>query len=224
MAIATSTAIALALAAAAAGTQYYNTQKTAQRQDRAAASAIRSQGAKQREADAKVAEQVEQMKGSTAEASRRKSLQSYVDTLRSRKQRSEAGLDPTIGSSRFLADAAQAAQTVGDYGTQRADLLAKVDAPGMQRRDEGFAQGRLATDLGLIGRESSGQAYLDRLRMESIKRNAGLDALASLMGGAAGGVAGGWGAGAQAGGKAAATGAGTYMTANGYRGLGSLGW
>jgi hypothetical protein len=220
MAVATSTWIGLALAAAAAGTQYVNTQNTAKRQDQQAATTIRNQSAKQRQADALVAEQVEGMKASTAEASRRKSLDDYTSTLRSRKQRSEAGLTPGMGSARFVADAAQAAQGVADYGSERAGLLAKVDAPGMQRRLEGFSQGRLATDLALVGREAGGQNYLDRLRQESIRRNAGLDALASLMGGASGAAAsGGWGDGA-----AAARSAGAYTTASGYRGLGSVGW
>lgn len=221
MAVATSTWIALALAAASAGVQYHNTQQTAKRQDQQAATTISNQAAKQRIADARVAEQVEQMKTSTAEGSRRKSLEDYTSALRSRKQRAETGLDPNIGSARFRADAIAGAQDVNDYGANRADLLAKVDAPGMQRRDEGFSQGRLATDLGLIGREASGQNYLDRLRLEAIRRNAGLDALSSLMGGAAGGISGGWNTGN---GAKAANDAGKGMFASGYRGLGSVGW
>lgn len=191
MAVATSTLVGLALAAAAAGTQYYNTERTAKRQDNALAGSLREQGVKQREADAKVAAEVEKMKGSTAEASRQEAQAGYMDTLRKGRSKLEAGLTPNIGGDAFRADSAAAAEGVQQFGADRAGLMARIDAPGMQRQDEAFGYGRLATDLGLIGRESRGQSFIDELRMKAIRRDAGLDALASFMGGAAGGVASG---------------------------------
>jgi hypothetical protein len=212
--IATSTWVALALAAAAAGTQYYNTERTAKRQDSALATQIRNQGKRQSEADAKVAGQVEAMKGSTAEASRRKALDDYTGALQSRKARIESGLTPAIGSDAFKADATQAANDSFAYGTENAGLLSRIDAAGDQRRSEGFGFSNLASDLNLIGRDARGQNFLDELRLRAIRRNAGLDAAASLMSGASGAMM----SGASGGG-----GAGSGMYDMGYRGLSSVG-
>lgn len=220
MAIATSTAIALALAAAAAGTSYYNTQNTAKKQDNALATQLRGQGDKQRKADAKVNAEVERLKGSTAEESRRKGLDSYSQALRQGKHKLESGLTPNFGSDAFRADSAEAAQGVQRYGADTAGLLARMDAPSQQRQAEAFGYGNLATDLNLIGREAQGQNFLDELRLRAVRRNAGLDAAASFMGGMAGGI----GSGAGAAGSAASAGGTGSLYAAGYRGLGSVGY
>lgn len=190
MAMATSTAIALALAAASAGTQYYNTEKAADRADNQAATGIRAASEKQRTADAEVAAEVERMRKSSSEDERANALTSYMDTLRKGRQQSEAGLTPSIGSEAFKADSAAATTGVQDYGKQFASLMSRIEAPGTQRMNEGFQYGNLATNLGLIGREAAGDAYINNLRMNGIRRNAGLDFASSLMGAGAGAAAG----------------------------------
>lgn len=198
MAIATTTAIALALAAAAAGTSYYNTQQTAKRQDNALATQLRNQSGKQKQADAKVNAEVEALKSSTAEASRQKTQAQYMDTLRQGKAKVTAGLTPNIGSDAFKQDSAAASQGVQDYGAHAADLMARIDAPSQQRQSEAFGYGNLATDLNLIQRDAQGQNFLDELRLRGVRRNAGLDALSTFLGGAAGGVSAGAGGAAAA--------------------------
>ena len=189
MAIATTTAIALALAAAAAGTSYYNTQKTAKNADNALATQIRNQGSKQKEADAKVNEEVAKLKASRSDDERQKALTGYLDTLRGGKAQLEKGLTPDFGSATFQADAAKSAQGVEQFAQDRAGLMSRVDASLDQRRGEGYDYGRLDTDLGLIGREARGQDFLDQLAVQKAsRRNAGLDALSAFLGGAAGGV------------------------------------
>ena len=221
MAVATSTIIALALAAAAAGTSYYNTQQTAKRTDSALADQIRNQGKKQGEADAKVNEEVAKLKASRSEDERQKSLSGYLDTLRKGKGELEAGLTPNFGSATFQQDAANDAAGVEQFAQNRAGLLARMDAPLDQRRGEGYDYGQLATDLGLIGREAQGQNFLDELNVKrKSRRNAGLDALSSFLGGAASGVSSMGGAGV----TGAANGAGQSISDLGYRGLGSIGY
>lgn len=202
MALTTAAALALALTAASAGAQYYNTQKTAKRTDNALADQIRNQSAKQRQADAKVNAEVADLAQSRSDEHRAQSLDSYMDVLRKGRGKLEAGLTPTVGSDVFKAGSANAAQDVQDFAGDRAGLMARIDAPTLQRQDEAFGYGRLGTDIDLIKREAAGQNWLDSLRVKrASQRNAGLDALSSLLGGAAG-AAGSMGTGAAAAGGA----------------------
>lgn len=191
MAIATSTAIGLALAAAAAGGSYYNTTKTAQRQDNQAAIGIQNQSRIQKGADAKVNEAVAKLADSNADSAKQSRLDDYMNVLRRNRSTTEGGLTPNIGSDTFKTDAATAANDASSYADKTAGLMARMDAPGMQRQQEGFDYGHLATDIGLIGRESQGQNFLDQLKLGRIRRNAKIDLASGLMSAAAGGVAGG---------------------------------
>jgi hypothetical protein len=146
---------ALAIAAASAGASAYNTKRTEKKQDSALATSLRNKAASQREADAKVGDEVTRLQGSRAEDSRRKALEQYMDTLRQNKGSAESGLTPAIGGEAFAADSAGAAQGVQDYAQRSADLMSKVDAAGMQRQTEGASYGHLGTDLNLIKRSSS---------------------------------------------------------------------
>lgn len=205
MVIATSTAVALALAAAAAGTEYYNTENTAKRQDKQAAQSILNQTNIQKKANSRVQQTIQQVQGSSPADARAQRLADYMKTLNQAKARTDAGLtNPAIGGAAFQADSANAAQQANDYGQQTAGLLARIDAPTVQRQQEGFDYGQLATDLDAIQNQSAGQAFLDRLKQASIRRNAKLDLAAGLMSAASGGVGGG------AAGVAAAGSGGTY--------------
>jgi hypothetical protein len=200
MAIATTTAIGLALAAAAAGGSYYNTQKTAQRQDNQAALGIQNQSRIQKQADTKVNDAVAKLADSNAASAKEGRLDDYLSVLRRNRSTTEAGLTPVIGSDTFKTDAATAANDANSYADKTAGLMARMDAPGIQRQQEGFDYGNLATDIGLIGRESQGQNFLDQLKLRNIRRNAKIDLASGLLSAAAGGVA--------AGGASAAGGAG----------------
>lgn len=193
MAIATSTAIGLALAAAAAGGSYYNTQKTAQRQDNQAAQGILNQSRIQKQADTKVNDAVAKLADSNAASAKEGRLDDYLNVLRRNRSTTEAGLTPVIGSDTFKTDAATAANDANSYADKTAGLMARMDAPGIQRQQEGFDYGNLATDIGLIGRESQGQNFLDQLKLGRIRRNAKIDLASGLLSAAAGGVAGGAG-------------------------------
>jgi hypothetical protein len=193
MAIATSTAIGLALAAAAAGGSYYNTTKTAERQDNQAALGIQNQSRIQKQADTKVNDAVAKLADSNAASAKQSRLDDYMNVLRRNRSTTEAGLTPVIGSDTFKTDAATAANDASSYADKTAGLMARMDAPGIQRQQEGFDYGNLATDIGLIGRESQGQNFLDQLKLGRIRRNAKIDLASGLLSAAAGGVAGGAG-------------------------------
>lgn len=183
--------VELAILAAATGMKLYNQSQTVKKQDRALATSIRNQASKQRQADARVNEEITKLEGSTAENQRVKNLNAYTDALRKRAGEMTAGLTPAIGSAAFQTDAASAADGVRQYADDNASLMARIDAPAYQRRDEAKGQGVLATDLSLIGREAEGQAYLDKLRLERIRENPWLNAIADIGIGVAGSGLGG---------------------------------
>lgn len=180
-------ALALGLAAAGAGVNAYNTNKTLDRRDAAAADAIRNQGRLQREADTQVADQLAQLQGSSLEGDRAKRLAQFMETLTANR-RGARGVDmgAELGSAAFRA-ANDAGSSAADQAALRtAGQLATIDAATMQRDREGQAYGRLATDLNLVQRKSAGQKWIDDLRAAAIRRNAGLDVLSGALSGAAG--------------------------------------
>ena len=182
MAMTTSTMIGLGLAAAAAGAQQYNTRQTAKRQDQQAAAGIRQQGIRQQAADARVNEAVSELEGSTAEAARAQRLDEYMTGLRRNRGNMQSGLAPSIGSQAFRDDSARAAEDVQNYAERSAGLLSRIDAPAMQRQGEAFGMGNLATDIGLIGRQSAGDQFINDLRLRAIRRNPWIDAGAQVAG------------------------------------------
>lgn len=178
----TETLVGLALAAAVAGGTAYNTRQTEKRQDTALADSLRRQGQTQREADARVGEEVAALEQSNADAARRQSLESFMQTLQRGRSNAEAGLSG-IGGESFQRDATMARQGVQDYASETANLLSRIDAPNLQRQGEGFGYGGLATDLSLLGRQSAGQNFMDEIRLRAIRRNPWIDAGASVAGG-----------------------------------------
>lgn len=205
MALTTGTAMALMAASAAASA--YNTNRTAKKQDGQAAAGIRQSASRQRQAEAKVNDSVKELETSRSgdEASER--MGSYMDALRRGKGATEAGMNQNIGSEAFRAGSADAAGQVNADAGRVAGLMSRMDAPGIQRQGEAFGYGNLATEVGLIGKESQSDEWINRLRMNSIKRNPWIDAAASGMNmaaqagaGSGGGGGGSWAQPAAAGG------------------------
>lgn len=187
--------LTIGILAASAGLKVYNSAQTAKKQDRALATSIRNQAGKQRQADARVNDEITKLEGSTAENQRVKNLTAYTDALRKRAGEMTAGLTPAIGSAAFQSDAAGAVDGVKRYADDSAGLMARIDAPAYQRRDEATGYGKLATDIGIISREADGQAFLDKLRLDRIRENPWLNALADIGMGVAGSGMTGFGAG-----------------------------
>lgn len=193
MALATSTAAALwaaAAAAAAAGVSQHNTNRTISRQDREQAAGIQRQSRIQQRADQQVNTEVDALENSTAADERSARMAEYMKTLGAARNKTEGGLENDALGDAFSASAQAAKGDLKTKGETTANLMAGVDAAGLQRQGEAFRFGNLATDIGLIGRESAGQQFLTDLRTRSIRRNPYLDATAAGLQGAAGGLAG----------------------------------
>ena len=196
MAVATSTLVALGLAAAAAGGQYVNTRNTARRQDSEAAAGIRAQSARQREADSTVSDLIDKQAGSSGADEQANVLGQYMQQLRQAKAGSTTGLSQ-IGNVSDTARAAEADAALGvsDYGSKIASLMSAIDAPGLQRQNEAVDRARGGVALEGIGRNADGDAFLNELRLQGVRRNPWLDAFSSFASGASSGMAGGAGGG-----------------------------
>lgn len=188
--------IPLAIGLAGAAAQSAETKRVERKQDDQLAMSLIEQGKKQKEADTKVNEEVQELQASTAADERADRLDEYMQGLqRGRKGWESGGIDPAIGSDAFKADSAKAAEGVQQYAADTAGLVARMDAPGLQRQGEAFGYGNLATDLNLVGRESRGQRFIDELRMRAIRRNPNVDLAAGVATGVAGAMGGGMGGG-----------------------------
>lgn len=178
-------AIAAGLTAAGTGAQAYNSYQTAKREDKTAALGIRQQAARQREADSRVAQQVDQLRASTPEAARQAASNSFLEQLRrNRAQAIDAGT-PGATSAAYREDAGQAQDDVAAYGARTAGNLARISAPDLQREREGQGFARTGSDLAQIGRNARGDAFLQQLRQQAAgQRNPFLDVAGSLLTGA----------------------------------------
>lgn len=87
------------------------------------------------------------------------------------------GLDPTasvsalpttsVGSSRFKQDNATNQDNVQSYGSGLAKAMGAINAPILQRQDEGVDMQNYGTGLGLLQGQSNGLNFVNRLRAAS---------------------------------------------------------
>ena len=214
----TMVAVWVALAGAALGA--YNQNETAKKQDRQMAAQIRNQSAKQQSADAKIAAALTQQAGSNPQDEIAQQTNSYLETLRGGQQRGGFNTGPGAYSDAYRSDVDAAGLALDQYGVDRAGLLARIDAPGLQRQNEGIQFDMLANDIRGIGREAKGQDYLDSLRLGAIRNNPWIDALATGMKAYGSAGAGGGGGGAASSGSGATNVGNAFFSGGGLGGLG----
>lgn len=183
--------VAVGLAVGAAALGWWNQDQLAKKQDRQAATAITNQQGKQRKADAQLAELVTKMSASNPQDEIAAQNENYLNTLRMGSQASGINQGPGGFSDAYRDDAAAGVQAVEQFGQNRAGLLARMDAPSLQRQGEGILFNDAAIDLGMIQRDAQGQEFLDNLKLKSLRANPWVDALATGMGAYAGARGGG---------------------------------
>jgi hypothetical protein len=161
------------------------------RQDEAAAAGIRQQGATQQQANAEVNAQIDDLARSNADAERQASNADFMTSLSRARAAAGASIPPVFGaSSRYAGDVAAADQQSLATGAKVADLMARINAPSLQREREGLRGQRTGVDLGVLGRNSSATDFLTQLRARSIRANPWVSAGASMLTGAGVGMAG----------------------------------
>ena len=163
----------------------YGANQQARQQDKIAAQGIRNQAARQREADALVNQTIRQQQQSGPEGYQRSALDEYMQQLQRTAGAATQGLNPAGAVSNRFADAATAAAgDIGDYGTNRAGILSRIEAPMRQRDAEGISFGRLNSDLNPIRMGSQSDEYLNRLRMQNVRQNPWMGVISGALGSA----------------------------------------
>lgn len=179
----------LALSAAASAAQYANTRNVQKRQDNIAADGIRKQAANQREANARLNQTLDTIKGSRPDGARESAQVTYLDQVRRNLARANAGLATQGVSEQYDEMATEAQGDTQGYAARVADLMSRIDAGALQRQQEGNAVGNMRMDFSRIGGNARGDDFLTRLMMGGVRRNAGLDLAAGLLSAGAGAAA-----------------------------------
>lgn len=183
--------IAIALAGTAA--QQAETQRVERKQDEETAQGLLNQSRRQQDADRRVNDEIAQLETSTAADDRAQRLGQYMQQLQRGQRQALSGLNSPIGGATFQADAGAARAGADNAAATTAGLMSRIDAPQLQRQQEAFGYGKLATDLDMEARASRGQQFIDQLRLRQIRRRPEVDLLAGLATSAGGAMAGGGG-------------------------------
>ncbi len=200
--------IAIALAGTAA--QQAETQRVERKQDQETAQGLLNQSRRQQEADRRVNDEIAQLETSNASDERAQRLGQYMQQIQRGQRQAQAGLNGPIGGATFQADAGAARAGADNAAVTTAGLMSRIDAPQLQRQQEAFGYGRLATDLDMEARASRGQQFIDQLRLRQIRRRPEVDLLAGLATAAGGSMAGGGAANAASGPRMGANFYGSY--------------
>jgi hypothetical protein len=189
-------------AIASSAIQRRNQNKTAKRQDKAAAQSLRNQAEFQRKANARTDEQINNLEKSGPEDEFRQRSGDIRKQLRLKQSMALAGLQQNAGASdAFNSGADTAGGTAVGYGDDINKWLSGIDAPGLQRQGEAFERADVENSLNTLRRNSAQEQNLLRLRQAGIRDNPLLSMLSTgLSAYGAAGVGRGSGSMAQSGG------------------------
>lgn len=172
--------VATAIALVAAATSAYNTHDTARKADNVAAQGIRTQAQNQRSANQRLGKTIDDIGKSDASSAKKSIGKQYLDHAQASMGKANAGLVRKGLSSDFNDRAGGAAAANEDYASLTANLLARMDAPLQQRQAESNVMGNTGMDLGVIGSKIQGDAFLNQMQMNGVRRNPYIDAAAQM--------------------------------------------
>lgn len=173
---------ALVVSALAAGAGAYGNYKAANEADKNAAQGIRMQAQKQQQADAQVNQLLDKTAQSNPAAAQSQIQQQFMQQLAAQRSRSGSSMPVGAASSRYVADSGKAAADTNAYATNLADIMSRIDAPALQRRNEAQTMARAGSDLGLISNAANGDAFLTALKSRNIQPNPWLGAVQQVGG------------------------------------------
>lgn len=153
---------------AAIGTAYQQDQ-VAKKQDSLAAANIRSQSSAAQTASARLNELLADVRNSDVDQARNARLDDYLTTLQQGAQKEGLNTGPGGFSDAYREGTQQASDTLNTYGATRAGLLSRIDAPALQRQQEGILFDDARNDIGIIGRNAGQDNYLANLAINNTR-------------------------------------------------------
>lgn len=182
-------AIPLILSAVGTGVQQNAENRAARERLRATEQAARSAEETNRQASARVGEEIQRLKPEAGGAgAAQNTLQNdFMAALRrANLTEGNSGLDGPAGnvSDTFSQDAATARGANAAGNRAAVGNITGIESPFLQRLREATSASRAVMDLSRLESRASGQDYLNRLRMSLISPNAGQQAAGEFMQGA----------------------------------------
>lgn len=170
-------AVGAAIVAAAAS--YENNQQVAHHQDSELARQLRQQYGLQQQENQQVQQLIQKTAQSSPDKARSSLLDQFMQELQAKNGNAVRPLNQVGNVSDAYTKAANnAALGISDYGTTNAGLLSAIDAPSLQRQDEAANLSRFGSALNEVKRQSAADQFLSQMRLQSIRPNPWLTAVA----------------------------------------------
>lgn len=174
---------AAALAVIAAGTEYYNGQQVAKKQDNTLANELRQQGLLQKQAQQKTSDLINKTAQSNDTGAKASLLDQFMQQMQQQGGNVKSGLNQVGNvSSAYTKAANDAASGIASYGDNRAGLAASIDAPGVQRQNEAADLSRYGSGIGLLKQNSDALDFLTQMKLRGIRPNPWISAVSDLAG------------------------------------------
>ena len=162
---------AVGLAVASAVGTAYQQDRVASQQDQIAARNIQNQSRAEQTASAKINEMLQQVADSNPDAARQQRMDEYLATLERGAQAGALNDGPGGFSDAYRQGVEQAEGQLGTYGDTRAGLMARLDAPVIQRMNEGVLFDNARNDIGSLSRNANQDDFLARLQIDGTRAN-----------------------------------------------------
>lgn len=162
---------AVGIAVASAIGTAYQADRVASQQDRIAARNIQNQSRAEQTASAKVNEMLQRVAESNPQDARQQRMDEYLATLQQGAQEGAINDGPGAFSDAYRQSVAGAQAGLDEYGNTRAGLMARLDAPVIQRMNEGVLFDATANDIRGIGRNANQDDFLARLQIQGTQAN-----------------------------------------------------
>jgi len=176
------TALPVIAALGSFAVQQINQSRTSRKRDNIAAEGIRTQGKKQREANARINQQLDLLETSTPDDERATRSGQIKSQLRKQQALALAGIQPTGGGDAVTELAGDARGTAVGFGDLINDQLSGIDAPVLQRQGEAFERSDVQGILNRIRRESGQEDFLTGLDISGVRDSPLLTMLSQGLG------------------------------------------
>lgn len=172
--------VSLAMLAVGTYLNYSNQQDTANRADQVEAQNIQRQTALDKKANQDTQQLLQKDAQSNTDTSQKSALLNAFQKAVAANQGTSTGGLNQVGnvSSAYTKAANDAALGVSQYTNKQAGDLASMDAPNLQRQSENANLAQYGSQIGAIGQQSAGDNAVANIRLQGVRPNPWLSAVA----------------------------------------------